>query len=333
MERPPHGTVLVTGGTGFIGSHLVERLLGHGQDVVCLVRDPSRIRWLKGLNVRIIAGDCLQPDTLTDAVRGVETVYHAAGLTKAFRSRDYYEMNQQGTRNLLDACARHAPGLARFVLVSSLAAAGPAADDRPVKATDVAHPVTDYGRSKLLAEQEALRFRDRFPVVIVRPTAVYGPRDTDVFELFRWAAKGLLVDLAGGDRFLQWCYVGDLVELLVRTGTRPVPSGSIYFAAEERVYSTAESHQTLLRSGNLSARIVKVPASIGYLIGLLSEAAGRIGGRPTIMSRQKVREALQAAWTCDLTGTRAAIDFTAAVPLEEGFRRTWAWYREQRWLR
>jgi nucleoside-diphosphate-sugar epimerase len=217
--------------------------------------------------------------------------------------------------------------------VSSLAAAGPARTRVPVKSDEAPHPVSDYGRSKLLAEEEALRFARRFPVVIVRPSAVYGPRDTDVLELFRWAAKGFLLDLAGGERYLNWCFVQDLAEALLLAGERPLRSGSIYCAAEERVYSTTESHQALLRAGGITARTITVPVWAGYLIGALSELAGRVRGRATIMNRQKVREAIQQYWTCDTASARADLGFTARVPLEEGFERTWTWYRAERWVR
>ena len=183
--------VLVTGGTGFIGSHLVERLLGNGYDVTCLVRELRQVRWLQGMEVRLAQGDCMLPESLADAVPGVSLVFHCAGLTKGKHARDYYSVNHLGTKNLLDACARHNPGMRKFILVSSLAAAGPSGRTAG-KTTDTPHPVSDYGRSKLLAEEETLKFKDRFPVVILRPSAVYGPRDADVFELFRWAAKGYI---------------------------------------------------------------------------------------------------------------------------------------------
>lgn len=317
-------TVLVTGGTGFVGSHLVETLLRRGQDVTCLVRDPRRLRWLEGLKVRLITGDCSDPASLAETVRNAAVVYHVAGLTKSYRPKDYYAVNQTGTRNLLEACEQHAPGLKKFVLVSSLAAAGPSPGNGPV---------SDYGRSKLLAEQETLRFRERFPVVIVRPSAVYGPRDTDVFELFQWASRGLIIDLRGGERFLSWCHVEDLAEALILAGERPVASGSIYCIAEDRIYSTTEFHRALLRAGGVRARVAKVPIWVGYVIGALSEAAGFLRGKATIMSRQKIREAVQRSWTCDLGASRSDLGFTARIPLEQGLERTWKWYRDQGWIR
>lgn len=333
MKQNVIGTVLVTGGTGFVGSHLVELLISRGYDVVCLVRDLQRLRWLQGLKVRLVRGDCQDPASLTAAVVNTAMVFHLAGLTKAFRARDYFEVNHIGTRNLLEACARHNPGLRKFILVSSLAAAGPAVDGRPVQDTDLPRPVSDYGRSKLLGEAETLRFREQFPIVILRPAAVYGPRDTDVFELFKWASKGLILDIRGGERFLNWCYVDDLAEALLRAGERGVQSGSRYFVAEDRVYSTTEFHQALQRTGSVSAKVVKVPIWIGYAIGAVSEAAGIVRGKAPIMNRQKVREAVQQYWTCDLGRTHDDLGFSAGVPLEQGLERTWKWYRDHNWVR
>ena len=332
MKQTVTGTALVTGGTGFVGSHLVELLLSRDYDVTCLVRDPARLRWLTGLNVRIVTGDCSQPASLDAAVRDVSVVYHVAGLTKSYRARDYYRTNQLGTRNLLEACGRHTRAIRKFVLVSSLAAAGPSRAGRPVSDRDVPAPVSDYGRSKLRAEEEVLRFKDRFPVVILRPSAVYGPRDTDVFELFKFASKGLILDMRGGERYLNWCYVNDLSEALLLAGERTVPSGSTYFVAEERAYSAAEFHQALQMTGGVTAKVVKVPVWMGYAIGALSEAAGAIRGRAAIVSRQKVREAVQQYWTCDVARARQDLGFTAKVPLEQGLERTWKWYREQKWI-
>ena len=210
-----NNTALVTGGTGFIGSHLVELLLKQGYVVTCLVRDRSQPRWLSGLDVRLVEGDCSDPESLKAAVQGNRIVFHAAGLTKARKTRDFFVVNHIGTRNVLKACALHNPGIEKFVLVSSLAAGGPSFDNRPKKTTDTPQPVSAYGRSKLLAESEALSYRDVLPVVILRPSAVYGPRDTDVFELFTMASRGFLLSLAGGERYINPCYVEDLAQALL----------------------------------------------------------------------------------------------------------------------
>jgi nucleoside-diphosphate-sugar epimerase len=332
MEPTESHRALVTGGTGFVGSHLVELLLRRGYDVTCLVRDPVRLQWLTGLKVRIVQGDCVRPESLASAVRGVSVVFHVAGLTKARHSRDYYAVNHAGTRNLLEACAQQNPGIKKFLLVSSLAAAGPSPDGKPVKIADVPRPITDYGRSKLLAEEETLKYKDVFPIAIVRPSAVYGPRDRDMFELFRWARRGLTLEITGGERYLNPCYVGDLVAAMILAGENETESGSVYFVAENRSYSWSEFKEALLSTGGVKARTIKIPYAAAYLIGLVSEFGGLFTSRPALTNRQKVREAAQKYWICDLSKTERELGFRHEYPLRRGLEITWQWYRDNNWL-
>jgi nucleoside-diphosphate-sugar epimerase len=332
MGQTGSENVLVTGGTGFVGSHLTEALLQAGYSVTCLVRDPSRLRWLKGVDVPIVQGDCSLPETLHSAVENVSVVFHAAGLTKATHAREYYEVNHIGTRNILEACARLHGGIRKFILISSLAAAGPSLHGIPVRAGDAPRPVSDYGRSKLLAEEETLRRSNDLSVIILRPSAVYGPRDRDMFELFRWASKGLTLEISGGERFIAPCYVEDLVSALLLAAKKEVPSGSIYFVSEGRAYSWSEFRESLLLSGGVKARNIKVPYALAYFIGLMSELGSMFTGTPALTNRQKIREAVQKYWIGDLTPIRKDLGFKAQYPLAAGLRATWTWYRKNGWI-
>jgi nucleoside-diphosphate-sugar epimerase len=332
MEQTSVKRVLVTGGTGLVGSHLVELLLRKGYAVTCLVRDPRKLRWLTGLDVETVVGDCSHPETLIPAVRTASAIFHVAGLTKARNARDYYTVNHIGTKNILQACARNNSGMKKFILVSSLAAAGPSPDGIPVKDSDVPRPVSDYGKSKLLAEEETLRYKDTFPVVILRPSAVYGPRDRDMYELFRWAVRGMTIELFGGERYINPCYVEDLAAAILLAAEKSTQSGSIYFVAENSAYSWSAFRQALLATGGVNACTIKIPYALAYMIGLVSELGGVFTSRPALTNRQKVREAAQKYWTCDLSKTENELGFKALFPLERGLTVTWKWYRDNNWL-
>jgi nucleoside-diphosphate-sugar epimerase len=333
MKLPINKSALVTGGTGFVGSHLVQILLKHGYSVTCLVRDRSKLRWLSGLDVRLVQGDCSYPDTLASAVRGNQIVFHAAGLTKARKTQDFFRVNHIGTRNVLQACALHNPGIEKFILVSSLAAGGPSLDGQPAKTTDAPQPVSEYGRSKLLAESEVLSYRDIFPVVILRPSAVYGPRDTDVFELFNMASRGFILNLAGGERYINPCYVEDLAQALFLAAEKKTRSGSVYCVAEERTYTLSAFREELLSSGGVHARTITVPFSLAYVIGLASEVISLFSTKTAVLSRQKIKEAAQKYWLCDHRAIRDDLGFQPQFPLARGLAITWQWYRENGWLK
>ncbi len=323
---------LVTGGTGFIGSHLVQALLAAGHEVRCLVRSRQRLRWLHGLEVELVEGDCRDRAALGRAVAGTDRVFHAAGVTWAVRPEEYFLHNARATLSLIEACLRHAPSLQRFVLVSSQAAAGPAIDRRPTAESDIPRPITPYGASKLAAEYHVLRFADRLPSVIIRPSAVYGPRDRAFLPYFRLARRGFLIEFVKGERIVSLCHVRDAVTGLLTAADSQVGSGSVYFIADPEPYCWRDVEQLVREAVNVAARRVVVPAwclSMGAAIGQLY---GKVTGRNTMLNRARSAELLEPCWSCDASRARRELDFKTMISLRDGLHEAVRWYEEQNWL-
>lgn len=319
--------VFLTGGTGFIGSHLIEILLAQGEEIFALVRDPARASWAVGKNIHLLRGDLFSIPALPSEI---DLVFHLAGKTKARKSVDYYTANLKGTASLFRALS--ASGASpRVLCLSSLAAVGPSHGVRGVKESDPARPVTHYGRSKLLAEEEALRYKDRFPLVIIRACAIYGPRDADFLNFFRWINRGILPTVRG-KKLISLCYVKDLVEALILCGRKNLPSGEILNIADPRVYTWEELGEAAGRALGKRLKKVIIPLTLFYFIAGLSEFADRFKSKPGIISRQKYQDLKQPAWIADVSKAQELVSFQPRFDLETGLKETMDWYVEQGWL-
>ncbi len=323
---------LVTGGHGFIGSHLCERLVAEGHEVRVLARPTSDLSFLAGLPVQVFLGDLRQPLALTEALAGVQWVFHLAGALKGFREADLMAVNREGTHRLVEACAAQAPDLRRFLLVSSLAAAGPSPggfEPRPEAAEP--QPLTWYGRSKRAAEQVVQAAP--LPSVILRPPVVFGPRDRDVLSLFRLARRGWVPVPAGAPRHYSVVSAPDLAEGLLRAAeASSLPSGTILPLVAPEVVSAAELGQHMARALGRRGRVVPVPEALLRMAGWGADAVARWRGTPVIFSAQKVLEMLAPAWVASPEPARQRLSWTAPTPLDGALALTVRWYRDHGWL-
>lgn len=318
---------LVTGGTGFIGSHLIEHLAARGERVRALVRKTTRFA---NQPVEIVRGDLVTAASLADALKDVDTVFHLAGVTKVLSIADYQTGNVRATENLARAIAATGRPI-RVVHVSSLAAMGPGPDATPLTEDAEPHPVTHYGKSKLEGER---KIRTILPdAVIVRPPAVYGPRDTDVFEVLKSINQGILLEIAGGERWFSAIYVADLVEGIIAAAREPRAAGRTYFLSRQGVVSWSELVGIASRIMGRKPRTIRVPPSAAYAIGHGAELWSRLTRKPGIVSRDKVAEMQCRYWICDTSRARAEIGFDAPTDIETGLAVTLAWYREAGWLK
>jgi nucleoside-diphosphate-sugar epimerase len=318
---------LVTGATGFIGSHLVEELIKKGYDVTCLVRKTSNLRWIEGLEVTLLQGDCEDEDSLAHLPPDFNYIFHLAGLTKAQRDEDFFCVNVKGTENLLRVVSAKGEKVRRFIHLSSLAAAGPSRNGTPLRETSEAKPVSSYGKSKLESEGAMMRYRDRIPVTIVRPPAVYGPRDRDFYVLFKLLRKGFYP--YWGKCYYSLLYVDDLIRGLVMAAEEKEAEGGMYFLSDGKVYSNEDIVNEI--SSVLGTRIVKMRIPKPFMAVLVG-ITERLGKGSSIINRDKLKELNYVHWTCDSSKAAEDFKFVPKVTIKEGIKWTADWYRIHQWL-
>lgn len=321
--------VLITGATGFIGSHLAEYLLRRGDEVTCLARNRSRLRWLGGTGVRIIEGDCIDPDLGKRIDEDFDWVFHLAGITKTLEVDEYYRVNGRGTANLGEILARsrRAP---RLVYLSSLAAAGPSSDENPVRESDPPQPVSHYGRSKLEGEKALAGLGGAIPWIIVRTPVIYGPRDRDLLFFFQLAKRRVALRL-GGKRVYSLCYVEDLVRGL-HIAAEHAKVGEIYYIAEPSPRSWDEISEAIAATLGVRPMTIPFPSTLLSVAGWAWEGIARLTGIPPLLNRDKACEMRQPYWICDPGKAARELGFTTSISLPTGTQRVAEWYQRYGWL-
>ncbi len=335
--------VLVTGASGFIGSHLCEALAERGDEVSCLVRKTSRTEHLDALGLRLVVGDVTDLDSLRRAVAGQEVVYHLAAQLRALRARRFYEVNEQGAAHVAQACAEQSSPPV-LVLVTSLAAAGPSPDGQPLTEGCPSWPISHYGRSKRAGELAASRHAAQVPMTIVRPGIVFGQRDLGCLPMFRsiaWFRVHLVpVRPTLGASVI---HARDLVELLMLAadcGERLPAEGSEAPPGQGYYFAACEEHPTYFRLGRLIGealgcrRFLMVPAPrlAVRVAGAANELLGQVLRSPLALNLDKSREATAGCWFGSSEKAAEQLGFRLGAPLSERLRETAQWYRQQGWL-
>jgi len=320
---------LVTGSSGFIGSHLAAELAKRSYEVQCLIRKTSRRRFLENLNVRFVLGDCRDKESLRPAVRGMDYVFHLAGVINALDWKTYFETNTQGTQNLLEACLEENPRLQKFVFVSSISACGPSPRGTALREDDDCRPVSDYGRSKLRAEQIVLGSTDRLPLTIIRPPNVIGPRQKELFEFIKLLHKGIKPLIGTGEPQTSLASVDDIVKAIILTAVHPRSCGQIYFVTDGRAYSWRDIAGTVAESLGPRRFYLKIPYAVQYVLAALFEIGSTMKRTSPLFTRQNISATRKYCWIYDSSKITNELGFKPSLEMEETIRKTVAWYKKE----
>ena len=325
--------VLLTGANGFVGSHILDSLCAQGIATAVLLRPASNRRFIEIHlpQVEVRNGSIGDLASLGAAMQDVTHVIHCAGCTKALRAQDFHEVNHHGTHNVVAAANQRSEQIKRFVHISSLAAGRPALPGDPAREDDPPGPVSEYGRSKLAGEQ-AVRNSCITEHVILRPPAVYGPRDGEFLRLFKAVRAHLLPRIGGGRQALSFVFVKDLAEAAVTCLTHPAAAGKTFYVASPEIQTAIAVADEI--AAQMKTWTVSLPLPIAALwpVCFLQEAVSRLSRKPNVLSLQKYAELRAAGWVCDPGRLRQELDFVCATTLRSGIAETLAWYRQHEWL-
>ena len=325
--------VFLAGASGFVGSHVLDSLCAGHHEVSILLQRTSNTRFISrhvpGVTVRY--GSLDDFPVLTQAMSGIEAVIHCAGKTKALHSSEFYRVNQAGTLNVVMAANACRESVRHLVYISSLAVSGPGVLGSPAEETGEPRPVSVYGQSKRLGEVE-VRHHCRVPWTILRPAAVYGPRDTEFLALFQKVKWRLMPVISGAKRALNMVYGPDVAAAVLCSLMHERGRGGTYHVAAEPPCTDEEFMEEIAARLRRRPLRLPIPRSVLYLACVMQEILSRATGRPNLLSRQKLPELLAAGWVCSTDRIQQDLGFTAPTSLKEGVGLTVEWYRREGWL-
>lgn len=309
---------LVTGATGFIGTHLVQNLVKQGREIRCLVRETSNTQYLVDLGVELFYGDLLNKDSLKAIAKDINIVYHLAGEVYSKRCKDFYRINLKGTQNLVEVCLPE--NIDRFVFLSSIAAVGPnRKHDILLDEQSPCKPLDPYGKSKLQAEKLLIKSFERysFPVIIVRAPTVYGPlgQPKIITKILRMVQTGRVLIVGDKKSLRSMCYIDNLIQGLVTIEQFDKAISEIYFLSDERPYTYEEIFQTVSENFETNIKETHLPSLTGKVCGLLFKGLTKVGfySLPLYMAWHMILD-----MACDISKAKKQLNYRPYIDIKEG---------------
>jgi nucleoside-diphosphate-sugar epimerase len=318
--------VLITGATGFIGSHLAETYIKNGYRVSALIRKNSRLADLAKHKVELIEADYSDVWSLENAVKNQDYVFHLAAAIYAPTWEKYYQYNCQATENLLNACLHNRHSMKRFVFVSSISAIGPGLKGQYLNENHPCQPISDYGRSKLAAEKIAARYQTKIPITIIRPSNIIGPRQREFVNALQLIKKGILPKIGNGDLQTMICYVDDLVAALMLAADKDQAIGQTYCVSGFGPYAWEEMIRLIALQLGKQQNVIRIPYAVQYGIACLSELIARLFGTEPLVSRENLQASRKYYWLYDQSKIVNDLHFVPHIDLPAAINKTLAYY-------
>jgi len=323
---------VVTGGNGFVGSHLVDLLLTEGFKVKCIVRKTSNLRWLNGKDVEKYDCGLFDKEKLKDVLKNADYIYHVAGVVKSIKPEGYFKGNVETTKNLMEVAVEVAPNLKRFVVISSQTATGPSNDGIAVDEESECNPITTYGKSKLEEENLSKTFMDKLPITICRAPAVYGERDTEILIYFNTFNKGITTKIGFDEKKVSLIHVIDLVNGIYKSSISEKAKGETYFISSEKFYTWDEIGKVTSKVLNKKPISIKFPHFLVFTIAAISQFISFLSNKPATLNIEKAKDITQKYWICDTSKAIKDFGYKQNISIEQGIKQTCDWYKEMKWI-
>lgn len=321
----------VTGANGFVGSHLVDYLLEQGNEVHAIVRPTSNLKWLEGKGVKLHTCGLNNAKDLQVAFQGAHYIYHIAGVVKVPTKEDFMRGNAEMTRNVMEAAA-HISTIKRVLVTSSMAATGYAEFGGEVDENSPLRPIEPYGESKVAQEEVAKEYGDRVPFTIVRPPGVYGPRDTEIFAFFKAINNGISAMMGFKAKEMSLIHVRDLVQGMHQAVTNENSVGEVYFLGSLERYDWKQLGDIASKAMNKKTLTIKIPHFVIFILGFFGQILESWFGVDVALNKDRAYRITRPSWYCSSAKAVKELGFKQTVPIEEGFKSTIAWYKENNWL-
>jgi dihydroflavonol-4-reductase len=327
--------IAVTGGTGFVGSHVVELLLERGDEVNCLVLPSEGPLWLGDLagekRLAFFEGSITDRASLDPFVEGCDAIVNIAGLTRAKTEEQFVAVNAGGAVNLVEAALSFPDGPRHIVSMSSLAASGPCPDGRCLDEDEPQRPLTPYGRSKAALESALRAYEGRMNCTFIRAPGVYGPRDRDFLQYYKLVMRGLRL-IAGPRNVTSLVYVKTLARAIVDCILNPAAYGQAFFIADDGEYDWDELSAMIEEAMGKKTVRIAVPGWAVAILALCAEAAKPFAKRPPLLGRHKLLEMRQPRWVVSTAKAQRLLGFKPQASTAEALAETGKWYLAKGWI-